>query len=205
MGDGLLLPSNLITTPKHKIAKKSLPFAINLWLTDKIFFIQKRLTPKRKRKKISPRLHLLLFRPSLMSLIRYQYFSASPIYPDFTAASFFVFIFRALRPCDQDSPISEWKPVYLFRACVSGGWRVRKGDSLLIHSFIRKENTPFCREKHLKIPDYLCGWLKLKKPFCFLFIILLKPNICVTSPLTCLNFHVFCRKYTTGSPSSGYE
>ena len=109
------------------------------------------------------RLHLLLCRPSLMSLIRNQFFSASPIYPDFTAALFFVFIFRALRPCDHYSPISEWKPVYLFR--------VRKGDSLLIHSFIRTENTPFCREKHLKIPDYLCGWLKLKKPFCFLIII----------------------------------
>ena len=68
-----------------------------------------------------------------MSFIRNQFFSASTIYPDFTAASFFVFIFRALRPCDQDSPISEWKPVYLF---------------------IRKENTSFPsfrREKHLKV------------------------------------------------------
>jgi len=34
---------------------------------------------------------------------------------------------------------------------------------LLIHSFIRKENTPFWREDHLRILEHLCGWLKLKK------------------------------------------
>ena len=34
---------------------------------------------------------------------------------------------------------------------------------LRVHSFIREENTPFWREKHLRIPDHLCGWLKLKK------------------------------------------
>ena len=34
---------------------------------------------------------------------------------------------------------------------------------LRVHSFIRKENTPFWREKHLRIPDHLCGWLKLEE------------------------------------------
>ena len=38
----------------------------------------------------------------------------------------FFFIFRALRPYDQDSPISVWKPIYLFRAFVIGRWWARK-------------------------------------------------------------------------------
>ena len=33
-----------------------------------------------------------------------------------------IFIFRALRPCDQDSPISVWKPVYRIRAFVYHEW-----------------------------------------------------------------------------------
>ena len=76
-----------------------------------------------------------------------------------TAGSSFVFIFRALRPCDQNSPISVWKPVYLLRAFVyawmadAGQWREIQ---LGIHSFIRKENTPFWRERHVRIPDHLC-------------------------------------------------
>ena len=43
---------------------------------------------------------------------------------------------------------------------VSNGGREMQ---LRVHSFIRKENTPFWREKHLRIPDHLCGWLKLEE------------------------------------------
>ena len=39
----------------------------------------------------------------------------------------------------------------------------RREMQLRVHSFIRKENTPFWREKHLRIPDHLCGWLKLEE------------------------------------------
>ena len=38
-------------------------------------------------------------------------------------------IFRALRPCDQDSPISVWKPVYLLRAFVYHEWWATEGNS----------------------------------------------------------------------------
>ena len=47
-----------------------------------------------------------------------------------------------------------------------GGWWAMEGGremQLRVHSFIRKENTPFWREKHLRIPDHLCGWLKLEE------------------------------------------
>ena len=40
--------------------------------------------------------------------------------------------------------------------------RARK-IQLTIHSFIWKENTPFWGEKHLRILDHFCGWLKLIK------------------------------------------
>ena len=40
-----------------------------------------------------------------------------------------IFIFRALRPCDQDSPISVWKPVYLLRAFVYHEWWATEGNS----------------------------------------------------------------------------
>ena len=86
-----------------------------------------------------------------------------------TTGSSFVFIFRALRPCDQNSPISVWKPVYLLRAFVhtsahmDGGWWAQRESQLCIYSFVRKEYTPFWRERHVRIPDHLCVWLKLKK------------------------------------------
>ena len=57
-----------------------------------------------------------------------------------THRSFF-FIFRALRPCDQDSPMSVWKPVYLFRAFVIGRWWARelgRFNSWFIRLFQRK-------------------------------------------------------------------
>ena len=48
--------------------------------------------------------------------------------------------------------------VHIWRMVSDGGREMQ----LRVYSFIRKENTPFWREKHLRIPDHLCGWLKLK-------------------------------------------
>ena len=59
--------------------------------------------------------------------------------------SFFVFIFRALRPCDQDSPISVWKPVYLFRALFLHIWRMVSNRGRFNSVFIRL----FERKTHL--------------------------------------------------------
>ena len=44
-----------------------------------------------------------------------------------------------------------------------GGWWAKRESQLRIHSFIRKEYTLFWRERHVRIPDHLCVWLKLKK------------------------------------------
>ena len=49
--------------------------------------------------------------------------------------------FRALRPCDQDSPISVWKPVYLFRAFVYHEWWAMEGDST-------PDSFVYCKGKH---------------------------------------------------------
>ena len=66
--------------------------------------------------------------------------------------SFFVFIFRALRPCDQDSPISKWKPVYLFRAffyTYGGRWAI-EGDSTPCSFVYSKGKHTFLEGKALK-------------------------------------------------------
>ena len=66
--------------------------------------------------------------------------------------SFFVFIFRALRPCDQDSPISVWKPVYLFRAffyTYGGRWAI-EGDSTPCSFVYSKGKHTFLEGKALK-------------------------------------------------------
>ena len=49
------------------------------------------------------------------------------------------------------------------RVHMDGGWWAKRESQLRIHSFIRKEYTPFWRERHVRIPDHLCVWLKLKK------------------------------------------
>ena len=82
---------------------------------------------------------------------------------------FSFFIFRALKPCDQDSPISvcngNQSTSYPARSQHEWPWMARKGGRFNspIHSFIGMENTPFLKEKPLRIPDHFCGWLKLKK------------------------------------------
>ena len=79
---------------------------------------------------------------------------------------FSFFIFRALKPCDQDSPISvcngNQSTTQHVTSTTMNGTQKRE-IQLLIHSFIGKENTPFLREKPLRIPDHFCGWLKLKR------------------------------------------
>ena len=49
------------------------------------------------------------------------------------------------------------------RVHMDGGWWAQRESQLRIHSFIRKEYTPSWRERHVRIPDHLCVWLKLKK------------------------------------------
>ena len=60
--------------------------------------------------------------------------------------------FRALRPCDQDSPISVWKPVYLFRAFLYtyGGWWAIEGDSTPCSFVYSKGKHTFLEKKALK-------------------------------------------------------
>ena len=53
--------------------------------------------------------------------------------------------------------------VHIWRMVSNGGRQGGREMQLRVHSFIREENTPFWREKHLRIPDHLCGWLKLEK------------------------------------------
>ena len=69
--------------------------------------------------------------------------------PSHTAGSSIVFIFRALRPCDQNSPISVWKPVYLLRAFVytwmADGEQRGRVNSVFIRLFER--NTHLSGEK----------------------------------------------------------
>ena len=80
---------------------------------------------------------------------------------------FSFFIFRALKPCDQDSPISvcngNQSTTQHVPSTNDHEWHARREIQLPIHSFIGKENTPFLKEKPLRIPDHFCGWLKLKK------------------------------------------
>ena len=80
----------------------------------------------------------------------------------------FIFIFRALKPCDKDSPISVGKPVYLFRASctMNGGWwaRVlgRRFNSRFIRLFERK--THLSGEKNAE--EYLFQLSSLFRNLC---------------------------------------
>ena len=164
MCDGLL-PSNLITTPKHKIAKKSLPFAVKFWLTDKIFFIQKRLTPKRKEKRFH--LDCIFFYFGHLWSVNFgtSFFLRLPFTQTSPRLHFSCFIFRALKPCDQDSPISVCNGNQSTRSQHEWPWVASKRgwfNSRFIRLLERKTHLSW-EKSHTWIPDHFCGWLKLKK------------------------------------------
>ena len=57
---------------------------------------------------------------------------------------------RALRPCDQDSPISVWKPVYLLRAFVYHEWWATEGNSTPDSFVYSKGKRTFLEWRSLK-------------------------------------------------------
>ena len=76
------------------------------------------------------------------------------IYPDFTAASFFDFIFRALKPCDQDSPISvcngNQSTTQHVPSTNDHEWHAKEGDSTPDSFVYWKGKHTFLERKAIK-------------------------------------------------------
>ena len=85
-----------------------------------------------------------------LSTIWLQRYTSLHTYTASTLPSSAIFIFRALRPCDQDSPISVWKPVYLIRAFVYHEWWATERDSTPDSFVYSKGKHTFLERRSLK-------------------------------------------------------
>ena len=80
---------------------------------------------------------------------------------------FSFFIFRALKPCDQDSPISvcngNQSTTQHVPSTNDHEWHAKEGDSTPDSFVYWKGKHTFLERKAIKNTWPFCGWLKLKK------------------------------------------